>query len=111
VLPDLDVGVTSGRSVQQLLGGAHGGDLGLALLQGTQACWCQTMPLVAILHSTLAILECTQAFVAECSRMLQQRCSSGKVSMLAKRARPSGARRGEQACVTGNIRCLSGAHR
>jgi hypothetical protein len=53
VLPDLDVGVTSGHGVQQLLGGAHSGDLGLAraLLQSAQACWPQTMPLIAILHS------------------------------------------------------------
>jgi hypothetical protein len=79
VLPDLDVGVTSGHGVQQLLGGAHSVDLGLALLQGTQACWPQTMPLIAILHSTLAILECTRAAIAECSRMLQQRCSSARV--------------------------------
>jgi hypothetical protein len=54
VLPDLNVGVASGHSVQQLLGGAHSGDLGLALLQGTQACWPQGMPILAILHSMLA---------------------------------------------------------
>jgi hypothetical protein len=84
VLPDLDVGIASGHGVQQLLGGAHGGDLRLALLQGTQACWPQGMPLLAILHSTLAILECTKAMIVECSCMLQQRCSLGKVSILAE---------------------------
>jgi hypothetical protein len=82
VLPDLDVGVAFGHGVQQLLGGAHSGDLGLALLQGAEACWPQGMPLIAILHSTLAILECTQAMVAECSRMLQQGAHLGRVTML-----------------------------
>jgi hypothetical protein len=84
VLPDLDVGVASGRRVQQLLGVAHSSDLELALLQGAQACWPQGMPLIAILQSTLAILAYTRAVIAECSCMIQQWCSLGRVTMLAE---------------------------
>jgi hypothetical protein len=49
MLPDLDVGVASNHSVQQLLRGAHGGDFGGALQQGAEG-----TPLLSSLHGTLA---------------------------------------------------------
>jgi hypothetical protein len=45
VLPDLDVGVASSYSGQQLLRGAHGSDLGGGLLQIAADHWTQGMTL------------------------------------------------------------------
>jgi hypothetical protein len=52
MLPDLDVGVASSHSIQQLLRGAHGGNFGGALQRGAQACWAEDM--LSSLHGTLA---------------------------------------------------------
>jgi hypothetical protein len=53
MLLDLNVGVACGH-IEELVGGAHGGDVWRNLLQRAQACWAEGGALLASLHSTLA---------------------------------------------------------